>query len=302
MRTAAIWMAVAAAMLIGAPAASAAFPGRDGAIAFSSANEDGEDCPVGHDDSVFEPCVYSIFRVRSSGSSQKRLSSCGSRTQPACDDSSPAWSPGGTKLLFNRGGEIWIMNADGSGERSLGLEGSLPAWAPDRRHVLYSRDGDLTVARLDGTIVRTLARGRIGDSAWSTRGLIVYKRFTDEGADLYTIKPDGTARRRIVRNCGCGAPEFSPDGRRLLYTVGAGSRGVYTATLEGRSRRRLISNAVAGDWSPSGRFLVFVRGNDIWVARSDGKEQRRVADNAKRLPDDVTGDYFEPSWQPLPRR
>jgi Tol biopolymer transport system component len=295
-------MAVLAAMLIGASAASAAFPGRDGVIAFSSTKEDGEDCPVGHDDSVFEPCVYSIFRVRSSGSGQKRLSSCGSRVQPACEDESPAWSPGGSKLLFSRGGEIWLMNADGSGERRLGLEGSVPRWAPDARHVLFSRDGELTIARLDGTVVRTLARGRIGDSAWSTRGLIAYKRFTDEGADLYTIKPDGTARRRIVRNCRCGGPEFSPDGRRFLYTIGAGSRGVYTATLEGLSRRRLISDAIDGDWSPSGRFLVFVRSNDIWVARSDGKEQRRVADNAKRLPNDITGDYFEPSWQPLPRR
>lgn len=298
----AIWLAVSAAfLLIAAPAAPAAFPGRDGVIAFSSTNEDGEDCPVGHDESVFQPCVYSIFRVRASGSGQKRLSSCGSTAQPACDDSSPRWSPGGTKLVFARRGDLWIMNADGSGERSLGLEGSLPAWAPDRRRILFSRDGDLTIARLDGTGERTLARGRIGDSAWSTRGLIVYKRFTDEGADLYTIKPDGTGRRRIVRDCRCGGPEFSPDGRRLLYTVGAGSRGVYTATLEGRNRRRLISNAVDGDWSPSGRFLVFVRGDDIWVARSDGSGQRRVADNAKSLPNDVTGDYAEPSWQPLPR-
>jgi hypothetical protein len=51
----------------------------------------------------------------------------------------------------------------------------------------------------------------------------------------------------------------------------------------------------------SGRFVAFVRGNDVWVARSDGKEQRRVVDNAKRLPDDMTGDYFESSWRPLSR-
>jgi molecular chaperone DnaK len=48
-------------------------------------------------------------------------------------DMDPTWSPDGSQIAFYRGGQIWVMNADGSGPRRVSpadLEASVPAWGP----------------------------------------------------------------------------------------------------------------------------------------------------------------------------
>jgi Tol biopolymer transport system component len=59
-------------------------------------------------------------------------------------DSSPDWSPAGSKIAFTRdtGGnwDIWVINADGSGETRLTTDDSvdgLPAWNPEGTHIAF---------------------------------------------------------------------------------------------------------------------------------------------------------------------
>jgi Tol biopolymer transport system component len=45
----------------------------------------------------------------------------------------PTWSPDGSQIAFYRGGQVWVMNADGSGPRRVSpadVEASVPAWGP----------------------------------------------------------------------------------------------------------------------------------------------------------------------------
>jgi TolB protein len=53
----------------------------------------------------------------------------------------PSWSPDGTEIAFRseRSGEpeIWIMNADGTGQRRL-TDGLSPAWSPDGSLIAFS--------------------------------------------------------------------------------------------------------------------------------------------------------------------
>ena len=44
------------------------------------------------------------------------------------DGTSPTWSPGGTRIAFERAGSIWTMNADGSNQVNL-TTGGQPSWA-----------------------------------------------------------------------------------------------------------------------------------------------------------------------------
>jgi hypothetical protein len=41
---------------------------------------------------------------------------------------SSAWSPDGQKIVFSRGGELWVMNENGSGKTDLGVQGYDPDW------------------------------------------------------------------------------------------------------------------------------------------------------------------------------
>ena len=82
----------------------------------------------------------------------------------------PAWSPDGRKIAFasERDGnsEIYLMNADGSGQRNLtrnlAYDGD-PAWSPDGRKITFvsNRDGryEVYVMNADGSGQRSLTQG-----------------------------------------------------------------------------------------------------------------------------------------------
>jgi hypothetical protein len=92
-------------------------------------------------------------------------------------DLSPDWSPAGTKIAFTRdtGGnwDIWVINADGSGETRLTTDGSvdgLPAWNPEGTHIAFlsNRAGTwaIWVMAADGSGQRKLFN--TGSSTYST--------------------------------------------------------------------------------------------------------------------------------------
>jgi TolB protein len=133
---------------------------------------------------------YDIWVMNADGSSQRRL------TRGAARDLAPSWSPDGRTIAFDRrvgrassahqgrkasSYEIYVMNADGSGQRRLAL-GTGPLWSPDGKKIAYSRalgngpdffapdNWDIFVMNADGSEQRNLTRDRRWDDgrfAWS---------------------------------------------------------------------------------------------------------------------------------------
>jgi len=116
-------------------------------------------------------------------------------------------------------------------------------------------------------------------------------------------RPDGRARRRLDTPFSdeqlTWNPAWSPRGRSLLFESQLGSFSnapdVVVMSARGAGGRILIENGGDPTWSSRGS-IAFVRDrnpdrpDEIWVARADGRGQRRV----------IRGS--EPSWSPDGRR
>ncbi len=221
MRIAFAAVLAAAAVLTGA--GSAAFPGKQGEIAFDT---NGHLWVVGadgtglrqltkgsHQDSLpsFSPdgkCIAFtrddlIYTMNADGTNAKPL------YEPAGDerDNSPAWSPNGKQIAFVRSGQglqgagqgsIWVISSSGGGTLQLASKGAPgsqfdPAWSPDGKWIAFTDDNYPTPARiykeqLDGTGLTQLTSSDDADSApdWSPDGTqIVFSRWHDGNPPVY---------------------------------------------------------------------------------------------------------------------
>ena len=123
---------------------------------------------------------------------------------------------------------------------------------------------------------------------WAT---LAFSRPEVAGGGVYV---GGGGRTRLVVPAAVD-PDWSPDGRRLLYLAsGAGEAAdVFVGDADGGNRGRLTSTLAeesSPDWAPDGRRLVVERDGRIVVLRSDGVEVRTVGRGA------------DPAWSPGGRR
>jgi hypothetical protein len=118
-RSARIGFTVAAAILlldVALPGvAQAAYPGADGAIAFVNNGD--------------------IYTIQPSGSGLTLLAGDGA-------DSGPRWSPNGQQIAYLDAGNLWIMNADGTGKSQITagaptVSDSRPSWSPDGQYLAF---------------------------------------------------------------------------------------------------------------------------------------------------------------------
>lgn len=158
------------------------------------------------------------------------------------------------------------------------------------------------------------------EGAWAafpgSNGRIAYTKLDGEAdQEIYKIRPDGTSARRLTRNkTGDADPEWSPNGRKIVYRCRApfGERATQKSgeicimDASGNGVKRLTDNKVADlspSWSPDGRIIIFVRifqlgpGEfqwDIFKMRSDGSQTKRLT-NSQAYDD-------HPEWSPDGKR
>ena len=264
-------VAVTAGLAVAAVASpvQATFPGRNGEIAYLDVW--GSDVEISTD----------LYRVCPTGSRDRKLLSGG-----AWDMDSAEFSPNGRwfaadgHIGYNDDSHISIGAVAGKRLRRVSRPprralDSAPVWSPKGGAIAFTRtryDLDYDVR---STAVRIYSHGRgrflargFGP-AWSMRNRIAFVRGdpNDSSAQQIYIAP---VKRGAARLLTTGyAPDWSPDGRRLVITRRVegktGPHGEFAVEIavisaDGTGLRRLAAGEGAS-WSPVGRRIAFVTPN-----------------------------------------
>lgn len=188
-------------------------------------------------------------------------------------DHSIDWSPKGDEILFisnreldhdrNHNYDLYTVNVDDGLERRLtNLESMVyrARWSPDAERIAYQ-----------GT----------------TRGL-TSSETTMEDTHIWTIRADGSDRRHVGKAVDNrqGAPQWSQDGRRILFTVQErGNIALYSVSLDDEQVKPVIrKSGQIRSWSlgPDGMILYgFNSTSDVtqlFHYRDEEESQRQITD------------------------
>lgn len=280
--------------------AKAAFPGRNGRIAFTVSQ-------------VKQASLnFDLFTISASGHDLQKL------TGGPEEDSDPAWSRDGQRLAFARldftasaADDIYTLDVSGGEVTNLTSSpldnDTSPSWAPDGKRIAFTRElnnpfyfprglnSDIYIMGDDGTNVVQLTHdsGRQSDPAWSPFGDAI--AYVDRGSSIRLIGSDGLDDRLVAGELQTASdPSWSPDGERIAFVSG---NDIWTVRRDGSSLSR-VSIGLQPSWSPDGNWIAFLsrRGGDYKLCkmRSDGSRITEIVGIS--LSPDSTGI----DWGPRP--
>jgi Tol biopolymer transport system component len=290
-----IALAVATIVAANAPQAGAAFPGKNGKIAFASKR-------TGH---------LEIYTMTATGGTVKML------TNNATPDYSPSFSANGSRITWVQDaatgdGDIWVMKSDGTVQTRLtsNLEyDDTPAFAPGGLKIAFTRwfadDAEIMVMSDAGAGVARLTNNTTDDSdpVYSPNGSkIAYTCRVASGLyQVCVMNADGTGSV-VLPGCetdNCVTPDWSPDGTKVVFarwTSDWVSSAVFSQVVAGGSPVRLTP---LGGWvnyphySPTGTKIAYTNGAtpaEIYTMNADGSSRTNITNN--------TGDDWGSDWQP----
>jgi Tol biopolymer transport system component len=219
--------------------------------------------------------TWSIYVFDATGSNLTRLTSVS-----GVWDTEPVWSPDGMQIAFTRisgaaheQDDLWLMDADGGNQHSIGVEGFAARWSPDGSRFVYAANPtgnyDLYTCRTDGTNVQQITQTPEDEifAAWSPDG----RRFVfakglaadNNSWEICTMDGDGSNLHQLTANGYFdGNPKWSPDGSRIAFTADPGGTEddqIFVIEADGTGPQQVTHTpanvtAINPDWKPQSPF------------------------------------------------
>ena len=201
-------------------------------------------------------------------------------------------APGDPGILVADDGRLLLVHPANRQRTDLGVRARSYDWSPDGSTIAFAADrgrvsapGQLWVMRADGSERHRIAPGitRAGPPKWSPSGsMIAFTRVASwKATSLYLVRPDGSGLRRLVRGPNPMNPQWSPNGKRLLYLDGKPTRrALHVVDVRTGSSKRLVDGVhyySDPGWSPDGSMISYVKQRRLFVARANGSRPRRLS-------------------------
>ena len=209
-----------------------------------------------------------------------------------------AWSPDGSKIAYTSGGDLYVINADGSDSKKLAehkgasyhTEGTVtgyvhyPVWSADGEHILFDnftapqflfggsamdvRNRCIYSVNIATTEIQMLLcsaeiRGRGPDEAKIV--IWAHRKVDEQYTDQRVVMDD---QGNVYTEYKCIAGKWSPDGGAIAFTSFDSLLVVNPITCA-HIEIDEIEDVTDFIWSPDGQHIAFVSVNGIHIVRRD---------------------------------
>jgi Tol biopolymer transport system component len=195
-------------------------------------------------------------------------------------------SLGSGVVVYERGAEIFVANADGSGEKNL-TRGRVhhaedPDVSPDGTRIVFDDyiapvSHRAMVMNVDGSGLHQVGRVHRTQPApeWSPDGALIAYGGPPEGT-LDVVAPDGSGLRTIATDVDSFGFSWAPSSLEIAY---GSTNNVQAVTIVNGARRTIAQARANGvSWSPDGSKIAFTTnlGQRLWLVGADGAAAREV--------------------------
>ncbi|OLE54806.1 MAG: hypothetical protein AUG51_06805 [Acidobacteria bacterium 13_1_20CM_3_53_8] len=220
---------------------------------------------------------------------------------PGLDDF-PSLSPDGNSIAYSSDHsgsfEIYVKQLTAGGREiqltSDGQQNLEPAWSPDGQHIAYysMKRGDISIVPALGGVSKQLTEFG-SHPAWSHDGSMIafqsnaplsigaHERNAMPPSTIWVISSQGGTAKQITQKGnpagGHGAPSWSPDGKRIVFTASDFTSGfIWSISVEGSELKKITSeNVDDAIYSPDGGTVFYTARGGLWrvgVSQKTGEQ------------------------------